>query len=197
MLESVAKMTAPVDAGSKISMQEVLQDFHSARDKHIFRLLSTITNPDHSAKARKRALEELPKRAKSLGDGVALWVKNLVKRCAMGNSLNSEVIRHCVLLALECFRDEDVPACGALLATVKTVVDVFPALGSSGETYATLTELFSDCREAKGDIKKELHARGIVTVLSSILSSTTSAHPNDEMVRTCRIRVLLLLLPLS
>lgn len=183
MLESIAKMTAPVDAGSKTSIQEVLQAFHSARDKHIFRCLSTITSPDHSVEARTRALDELPKRTKSLGDGVSVWVKNLVKRCAMGSSLNSEVVHHCVLLAHECFRDDDVPACGALLATVKTAVDIFPALGSNPETYSTLTELFSACREASGDIKKELQSMEIVTVLSSILSSTTVANPKAIMVR--------------
>ena len=182
VLESIAKLTAPVDTGAKTSMQDVLQDFHSARDKHIFRLLSTIANPNHSAKARARALEELPKRTKPLGDAVSQWVKTLVRRCAMGNSLNSEVVRHCVLLAQECFRDGDVPACEALLATVKTAVDIFPALGSTGETYSTLTELFSECREAKGEIKKELQASSIVTVLSSILSSTPSAHSNDQTV---------------
>ena len=183
ILESIAKMTAPVDTGSKASLQKVLQALHGARDKHIFRFLSTITSPDHSGTARARALEELPKRTRSLGDGVAPWVKNLVKRCAMGSSLNCEIVRHCVLLAHECFRNDDVSACGAFLATVKIAVDVFPALGSHVETYSTLTELFSECRAAKGDIKKELINLGIVTVLSSILSAITAANPRKIMVR--------------
>lgn len=187
VLESIAKMTAPVDPGFKTSLQEVLQDFHSARDKHIFRLLSTIASPDHSAKARERVWDDMSKRTKPLGDAVSQWVRNLTRRCAMGNSLNSGVIQQCISLAQECFREGDVPACGALLATVKTAVDIFPAMCSSEETYAMLTELFSECREATGEIRNELNASGIVTVLSSILSSITMAIPGDKVVRPPRI----------
>jgi hypothetical protein len=181
LLELVAKMTAPVD-GTKTSIDDVLQDFHAARDKHIFRILATIVNPAHTAQARARALEELPKRTKALGDAVSEWVKNLVKRCAMADSLNAEVVNHCVLLAQECFREGDVPACGALLAAVKTAVDIFPALCSSNESFRTLTELFSECRSSSGEVKKELQASGIVTALSSILSAVAISQPRGSKV---------------
>jgi hypothetical protein len=56
MLELVAKMTAPAD-GTKVSIEDVLRDFHGARDKHIFRILATIVDPAHtneSASPRSR-----------------------------------------------------------------------------------------------------------------------------------------------
>lgn len=176
VLELVARMTAPVD-GTKTSIEDVLQDLHGARDKHIFRILATIVDPAHTTQSRARALEELPRRTKVLGDAVSDWVKNLVKRCAMGDSLNSEVVSHCVLLAQECFRAGDIPAVGALLASVKMAVHIFPALCSSSETFVTLTEIFSECRSSTGEVKKELHASGIVTALSSILSAVAISQP--------------------
>lgn len=176
VLELVAKMTAPVD-GTKRAIEDILQDFHGARDKHIFRILATIADPAHTMQARARALEELPKRTKALGDAVSDWVKNLVKRCAMGDSLNSEVVSHCVLLAQECLREGDVPAGGAFLATVKTAIDIFPVVCNSRETFGTLTELLSECCAASGDMKKELRSSGIVTALSSILSAVAISQP--------------------
>jgi hypothetical protein len=97
ILGVVASLTAPV-SGSR-SKTDVLKAFHGARDNHIFRILGTITNPSHSTLAPGRALDELPKRTKSLGDAVSKWDKTLVRRCAMGDFMNVEVVNHCVLIA--------------------------------------------------------------------------------------------------
>ena len=43
------------------SVGEILE-LHSARDKHIFRILSSLTDPKHGVSTRIRALDELPKR---------------------------------------------------------------------------------------------------------------------------------------
>ena len=80
-----------------------LEQFHMAKDKHIFRILSTISTPTHSPKARVRALKELPKRVKPLGDNVWNWVKGLVRRCAMGDFINKKIVHHAILLAQECY----------------------------------------------------------------------------------------------
>ena len=46
ILEQLAKLTSPVD-NPKVSMDDVLASFHGARDKHIFRILATVTDPAH------------------------------------------------------------------------------------------------------------------------------------------------------
>lgn len=180
LLESIAKLSAPLD-GAKLSLESVLKSFHAARDKHIFRILSTIASCDHTMQARTRALQELPDRTKSLGDGVAEWVKNLVKRCAMGESLNASVTNQCVLLAKDCVSEGDIPACAALLAAVKFAVDIFPALCSSENIFENLTELFTTCRSVTGATKKELQALGIVTALSSILSTVAVVPTSKDL----------------
>jgi hypothetical protein len=184
ILEIVASLTAPVSgSGSKT---DVLKAFHGARDKHIFRILGTITNPAHSTSARGRALDELPKRTKTLGDPVSNWVKNLVRRCAMGDFLNVEVVNHCVLIAQECFFENDVPACGALLACIKIASSTFPALCGTKKTFTNLTELFSECRTvASSEIKKEVQESGIVTCLSSTLSAAAPTRVVDRTVSYC------------
>ena len=173
LLESISTMTAP-QVGK--SAADVLELFHGARDKHIFRILATICDPTHSTKARMRALDELPKRTKSLSDDVSSWVKNLVRRCAMGSTLNAEVVGHCVLLAQECFREDDIPSCAAFLSCVKTACEAFPPLCSSAETFTTLTELFSETLAVEDpELKREVEESGIVTALSAILSKTVSS----------------------
>jgi hypothetical protein len=118
ILEQLAKLTSPIE-NPKVSLDDVLVSFHGARDKHIFRILATIVDPSHTAEARRRAFEELPKRTKSLGDAVSDWVKNLVKRCAMGDSLNVDVVHACIRLAHGCVLINDIPACTAFLSSVK------------------------------------------------------------------------------
>lgn len=166
-LQVIASFVHPVTSANA---EDVLLKFHQARDKHIFRILSTITDPLQKSKARARALDELPKRTKTLGDAVSTWVKNLVRRCSMGDFINADVIGHCVLLAQESFYEKDLGACAALLVSVKTAVSLFPALCSEPKTFETLSELFSECRAVsdKG-FKKTVEESGILTALSSIL----------------------------
>jgi hypothetical protein len=152
-----------------------LEAFHGIRDKHVFNILATITDPTHSPKARARALEDLPKRTKSLGDAVSLWVKNLARRCVMGDFVNAEIVNHCVLLAQECFAEGDIPACTALLSPVKLVADIFPALCAVPKTFTTLTEVFSECRNATdAEAKREIQETSIITTLSSIMSAAAA-----------------------
>ena len=153
----------------------VLPAFHAAKDQHIFRILASIANPTHTPQARRRALDELSKRTRRLGDAVADWTKRLVRMCAMGSSLNASVIRHCILLAQEAIREDDVPATAALVACVQTATEIFPDLCATDESFQTLTELLSECRAAVDDIKTELEERGVVTALSAILSATVAS----------------------
>ena len=167
-LQRVARLVSDNDNNA-----EVLEAFHNARDQHIFRILATLSDPTHTSKARRRALDELPKRTKSLGDAVVDWTKQLVRRCAMGSSLNASVIRQCVVLAQEALKEDDVVATAALVSCVQTTTEIFPALCAS--SFETLTDIFSECRAAGDDIKKELEESGVVTALSAILSATVAS----------------------
>lgn len=153
-----------------------------AKDKRIFHILSSITKAQDSKNARIRALEELPPRTRSLGDSTSTWIQTLVKRSAMGDSLNAEIIENCVILAQECLKEEEVVACRSFLQTVELAVHVFPDICSTGKTYSTLAELLSDCRSVSSDLRKSLDGNNIVTLLSSILSSTTSMLLDSENV---------------
>jgi hypothetical protein len=177
ILEQLAKMTSPVDS-AKVSLDDVLIAFHGARDKHIFRILATIVDPSHTSQARIRALEELPKRTKALGDTVADWVKNLVKRCAMGDSLNADVVCECIRLAKGCLLDNNIAACGAMLATVQMTVNIFPSI-CTPILIGELASLFLQCRSLTGTVKKTLHTSGIVTALSCILSVVSNMEQRE------------------
>ena len=168
ILEQLAKMTAPTD-NPKVSMDDILTSFHGARDKHIFRILATIVDPAHTSEARRRALDELPKRTKALGDAVSDWVKNLVRRCAMGDSLNVDVVHACVRLAQGCARDNDISACATFLSLVKMTVDIYPAI-CVPKIFDVVLDLFSYCRSTTGSYKKDIVNSGVVTTLTSILS---------------------------
>jgi hypothetical protein len=158
------------------TVDDIVGGLHNARDKHIFRILATIVDPNHTMSARKHALDELPKRTKVLGNGVSDWIRSLVNRCSMSNFLNGATVHHTVLLAQELFRENDIAATSITLASVKVAVESFPVLGAIQETFVTLTELFSDCRrKSSTKLKKELDCSGIVTGLSSILSAASSA----------------------
>jgi hypothetical protein len=173
-LEIVATLTAPILGSSDI--RPVLEKLHTARDKHIFRILATISNPDHSASARVRAFDELPKRTKSLGDSTSAWVKMLARRCAMGNFLNVEIINDCILLAQECFRGGHIPECAEFLTCVRTAVEIYPALGGTKEGFGTLMELFGECRAGSSSkTKKIIEEYDVVTTLSSILAAAAPA----------------------
>jgi hypothetical protein len=178
ILEQLAKLTSPVE-NPKVSLDDVLVSFHGARDKHIFRILATIVDPSHTSEAKRRAFDELPKRTKSLGDAVSDWVKNLVKRCAMGDSLNVDVVHACIRLAQGCVLNNDIPACSAFLSSVKLAVDIYPSI-CVPKIFSILMDLFLQCRSATGSIKKEILSSGIVTALTSILcavATNKTSHP--------------------
>ena len=178
LLHKVVALAPPASANDQSKVAEAI---HGARDKHIFRLLSTVVEPKQTSKARARALDELPKRTKSLGEATTLWIKNLVRRCSMGDFINVNIAAECARLAHECFGEQDIGACAALLASVKTIIDVFPSLGGLPETFANLTELFSECRAVTDKhIKKDVTQAGILTTLSSILAKVTPIRPSDE-----------------
>ena len=177
-LEVVASLSAPLSGQSSIpsDIRPVLEKLHAARDKHIFRILATIASPDHSASARLRAFDELPKRTKSLGDSTAAWVKSLARRCAMGHFLNADVVRDCIVLAQDCFANGDFPECAEFLACVKTAIDIYPSLGGTKDAFEGLMELFSACRaNSSSKTKKMIEEYNMVTTLSSILAAVAPA----------------------
>jgi hypothetical protein len=155
-LEIVATLTAPLPGS--VEIQEVLEKLHTARDKHIFRILATISSSDHSASARVRAFDELPKRNKFLGDATSAWVKMMARLCAMSNFLNVEIVNQCILLAQECFQGGHIPECAQFLTCVKTAVEIHPSLGGTKEGFGTLMELFGECRAGSSSKTKKLIA---------------------------------------
>eukprot|EP00536_Pseudo-nitzschia_multiseries_P010407 jgi/Psemu1/203285/e_gw1.318.53.1 len=183
LLEMVASMI-PQPSGASPAPGErhpVLEKFHSIKDKHIFRILGTITNPGHSAKSRARALDDLPRRVKATaGDAVSAWVKSLAKRCAMGDFINLDVIHHCVLLAQECFHEGELDATHKFLVCVQLAVESFPSLCASGEVFDNLSELFRDCNGTTTSRNKDLEGPAIITALSAILASVAPYRNSDD-----------------
>ena len=165
----------PQPSGAAPSPEErhpVLEKFHSIKDKHIFRILGTITKPNHSVKARFWALDDLPKRVKATaGDAVQAWVKSLAKRCAMGDFINQDTIYHCVLLAQECVHEGEYEAALKFLACVQLAVESFPSLCASNDVFENLSELFKDCNSMSSSSSSEASAESaIITALTSILA---------------------------
>lgn len=156
----------------------VLEKFHAIRDKHVFRILGTLAHPAHSVKSRVRALDDLPKRVKSTaGDAVQAWVRSLVKRCAMGDFVNQDVVQRCVMLAHECFQAEQWMAAQKFLACAQLGADSFPLLCASDEVYGALTTIFRECSalSSSASRRKKIDHSGIVTTVSAILA-TASPH---------------------
>lgn len=174
MLEAVAAIVN-FSVGAAGERNPVLEKFHAIRDKHIFRILASIANPAHSTKARLRAVEELPKRLKDHGDAVAKFVRVLVRKCAMGDFMNQEIIHHSILLAQECGVQDDWESCRKLLHCVELAVFHFPDLCADAQDFQNLQELFLTCRASK---QKGLD--GIVTSLSSILAKAPSKEDSKE-----------------
>jgi len=176
-LEFVASLSAPIStSGGTDDLQTILMKVHSARDKHIFRLLASISSPTHSPSARSRAFDELPKRTKSLGTSAVSWMKSLARRSAMGNLFNVEAISHCTLLAQEAYHERDLEAAMAFLKCVKIAVNVYPSLCGTKEGFANLVELFGDCRSPQSpELKKEIDQSEMVTTLSGILAAAAPA----------------------
>lgn len=91
----------------------------------------------------------------------------------MGYFLNSEIIETCILLSQEAFNEGDFEVSRAFLETAKFALQIFPNLTDKGFDYAT--ELFNKCEEATGTEKKQISKYGIMTVVSTLMSSTAHA----------------------
>lgn len=192
-LELVASLSAPLsETGNKApsgtaltaELESILKKFHSAKDKHIFRILSTIASPVHSPAARLRAFDELPKRTKGLGTAAQSWVKILARRCAMGSFLNSECIEHCIMLSQECFEAENCEVSALFLDCIKMATSIFPSLGSTQNGFRNLVEFFDVCRTSSlsTSMKRDMEKYGVVTMLSEILArcgTGTGPHPSS------------------
>jgi hypothetical protein len=203
LLEKMALLT-PAPSGPAPTQGErnpVLEKFHSIKDKHVFRILGTITHPNHSVSARIRAMNDLPKRVKATaGDAVQKWAVSLVQRCAMGDFLNQDAVHHCIILAHECFQQEDWEAAKRFLTCVEMAASSFAALCSSEEDFGTLFEMFRDCSNisSSSSKKKHLDNANILTLLSSILAMasphrTISSEPSEsehdiqkQLIKLCR-----------
>eukprot|EP00956_Cyclotella_meneghiniana_P011746 scaffold16521_cov66-Cyclotella_meneghiniana.AAC.9 len=183
-LEAVAHLTASSGLGSPNSeaFYGMLKKFHTAKDKHIFRILSTIANSTHSSTARARAFDELPKRTKSLGTETSTWVKVLARRCAMGCFFNTEIIEHCIILSQESFEADDCEASALFLECVKTASSVFPALAATEGGFKNLAEFFESSRTTNvtPKTKKDMEKFGLVTSISDILAKAASSRPADN-----------------
>ena len=186
-LEKFATLCAPPLSTGKNSSEEadlenVLRKLHAAKDKHIFRIMSTIASPTHSTSARLRALDELPKRTKSLGNATSSWVRSMTRRCAMGSFINSESIEHCIMLSQECFEAGDCEAASHFLRCVKMATSIFPALGGTKEGFKNLAEFFDLSRTTvmTSAMKRDMEKYGIVTMISDILAKAASSRSGKK-----------------
>lgn len=184
-LEIVASLTSPPSALSSpgVSMEDIdkiLSKVHGAKDKHIFRLLASITTPAQSSVARARALDELPKRTKSLGVSASAWVKTLARRCSMGYFINSEIIARCASIARKAFFEGEYLSCRVVLESVNSGITIFHSIAGK-EASESLTEMFAECRGAlTGDAKQQIKDCGILTVLSEMLAYVSKASPSKD-----------------
>lgn len=142
-------------------------------------VLATIATPVHSAAARSRALDELPKRAKSLGLPVASWLKDVACRCAMGGMINIEVMSHCIQLSQEAFKVREFPIAMKFLNAVRVVVNIFPSIIGANDCFWRLADFFGTCVEINSaEIKKKIHEYGVITILSGILATAAATRPS-------------------
>ncbi len=177
-LELVASYSAPLgETSNKGDLESILKKVHCAKDKHIFRVLSTISSPTHSPSSRLRAFDELPKRTKGLGNVAQSWIKTLARRCAMGAFLNSESIEHCIILSQECFEADNCKASALFLDCIKMATSIFPSLGSTKNGFQNLVEFFDASRTTSksASMKRDMGKYGVVTTLSEILARCGTA----------------------
>lgn len=110
----------------------------------------------------------------------------------MGDFINAEIVHHCVLLAQECFHEEDVVPCRAFVAVIKVAVGYFPQLcTATEETFSTLVQLFTDARGLEKGSKFEIEVAEcrLISDLSAILAAgapanklvSGNAHYRDEI----------------
>ncbi|KAL3823061.1 hypothetical protein ACHAXA_011113 [Cyclostephanos tholiformis] len=187
-LEIVASYSAPLgETCNKDDLESILKKVHGAKDKHIFRILSTISSPTHSPSSRLRAFDELPKRTKGLGSVAQSWVKILARRCAMGAFLNSEMVEHCIILSQESFEAENCKASALFLNCIKMATSIFPSLGSTKKGFQNLVEFFDASRTTSysASMKRDMAKYGVVTTLSEILARCgTAPRPLSAVTKT-------------
>lgn len=146
--------------------EQFLEKLHKAKDQHMFRILAGICDPHHARSARKRALEDLVARTKaSLGEEVADWMKQVVRRVAMGNFINETVLEDCVVMAQEMWHEEHVVTCCKVLQSVHHIIGVFPSLGC--KKFETLCEIYQECRTTSD---KHHPAFQVATLLSEMIA---------------------------
>ena len=172
-LREVANLSSPITGSS--DHDDVLQSLHSARDKHIFRILATISSPNHSPSSRQRAFDDLPKRTKSLGSATAAWAKKLARRCAMGGFINEESVATCIQLAQECFQEGDVECTRVLLTSARAALQIFRPLGANRESFGALVELYGECQSSHVKNKKLIDQAGIPLLLNQCLAFAAPA----------------------
>lgn len=178
-LESIAAMTGALNHDSAPA---VLEKLHTARDNHIFKILVTIADPTHTTAARTRALDELPKRTKSLGEATASWVRTLVRRTAMGHFVNIDTVHHAILLAHECLSGGDYQGCGIFVACLNSIAAAFPSLCANKEDFSNLLELFTECRGVTNPkAKEQVKQLELITTVSSIVALAAQASKNGRM----------------
>jgi hypothetical protein len=182
ILNDVAQRVGTPSSIPATSVPQIVHSFHKSKDKHVFRVLASICDPTHSVSARSRALDELPKRTRPLGDDVSKWVRHLVDRLAMGSFLNIEVVNHCLLLAQEAFAEEDYHVASGFLACIKLAARSCPSIIRHEKAFETVAEMFSDSRskQASDDGADKF---GILTTLSYVLAAASSSHSGQEQVR--------------
>lgn len=182
LLEAVAAYTefSTNDAGER---NPVLERFHAAKDRHIFRILSTIATPTHTIPARVRAFDELPKRVKTLGDNAVRFVRGLVRKCAMGDFLNQEIVHDCILLALEFGGQGHWDYCRKFLRCIELAADYFPEVCAETKCFDNLSELFTECRSSK-----EKRIDDILTSITSILAKAAPKRKNQDEVMDSNLR---------
>ncbi len=182
LLEAVASFTE-FTTGDTGERNPVLERFHTAKDRHIFRILSTITTPTHSIQARVRAYDELPKRVKSLGDTAVRFVKGLVRKCSMGDFLNQEIVHDSILLAQEFGGQGDWELCRKFLRCIELATDYFPEVCGEAQCFLNLTELFLECRSSK-----DRGLDDILTRLTSILAKAALKRKFDNGAMDSNLR---------
>jgi hypothetical protein len=192
LLETVSSMVPAPTGASPVpgERHSVLEKIHAIKDRNVFRILGTITHPNHSVNARIRAIDDLPKRVKAAGAGEAAtgWIRTLVKRCAMGDFLNQDIVHHCILLAHECFHNDEFDAAQRFLTCVQMAAMRFPQLCASQEDFITLTELFRDCSSIisprNSSSKRLIKNSGMMTSLSAILAAASPYRAySDESIK--------------
>lgn len=170
-LERLVPLSAPIQG---ISSKSMIEKLHSHRDKHLFRILSTIAYSRHSASARARAFNDLPRRTQGLGEPTTVWLKTLIRRCAMGGSINEEVISHCILLSQECFREGEYEKSMMFLSPVDFVTKSFPDL-IVGAVFTDLIVLLGECKEAFSGNDHNESMQVMLSTICAILARTAPA----------------------